>query len=119
MDGALTGARIVWAALFGIVLVYTGWVVARQGWDFVSPFYGAIARGDWQGQFNTDFHVMLILSGWWVAWREGRSARGMLLAILALGLGAPFLCVYLFVLSLQRGATPLWLLAGNRVEQVK
>jgi hypothetical protein len=119
MDRQMTTARIVWAALFVVVLVYTGWVVSRFGWDFVSPFYGAIARGDWQGQFNTDFHVMLILSAWWVAWRAGWSGRGLLRALLALGFGAPFLCAYFFLLSLQRGATPLWLLAGDRVERVQ
>ena len=113
----MADARILWAGLLAIVVLYTGWVVSRNGWNSVSPYYAAIARGDWQGQFNTDFHGMLILSAWWVAWREGWSGRGLLRALPALGLGAPSLRAYLFLLSLQRDATPEWLMTGNRAER--
>ncbi|MFZ2987634.1 hypothetical protein [Ideonella sp.] len=96
------------------VLAYTGLVLARQGTDFLSVFFGDIAGMSWAGQFNLDFMGMLVLSASWVAWRHCFSAGGIALAALALVGGTPFLCIYLLVEMARHGGDVRAVLLGQR-----
>ena len=109
----MNAARALWLVLLLAVGVYTAAVIRAHGLDFVTPFFGAIREGGWQGQFTADFLAMLILSAAWTGWRNRWSPRGILLALLALGFGAPFLCIYLLYLSSRPGASIQSLLLGD------
>ena len=116
MDGTVivVAFRLLLVAILVALVGYTVPVIGREGWDFVTPFFSAIAGGGWQGQFNTDFLVMLILSALWTAWRNNLGATGMALAVLALLFGAAFLCAYLFYLSYNEQGDARRIMVGNR-----
>lgn len=107
--------RVLLLAMAGSLLVYTGVVIQRHGWDLLSVFFGDMARLAWPGQFNLDFTFMLTLSGLWVAWRHRFSAGGLALGLLAFFGGASFLSVYLLALSLQAGGDVRRMLLGDRL----
>lgn len=97
----MTGFRIVLATLWLMLAAYTGFVIARHGIDLLPIFFGDIAALGWPGQFNLDFLCFLTLSALWTAWRNGFSAGGLLLAIVAFFGGAGFLLPYLLWLSIR------------------
>lgn len=90
--------RIMCIVIFGLLAGYTLPVLQAEP-NLFPAFFGAIAGGGWQGQFNLDFLVMLAFSGLWVAWRHGFTPAGLGLGLLAFLGGAMFLSVYLFILS--------------------
>ncbi len=101
----MTGFRILLAAIFCGLTIYTGVAVAGSGWNLLAVFFGDMAKLGWPGQFDLDFMMMLALSALWVAWRHRFSPAGLGLAALAFFGGSLFLSIYLLVLSLQaRGA---------------
>lgn len=97
----MTGFRIVLATLWLTLAAYTGFVIAWHGIDLLPIFFGDIAALGWPGQFNLDFLCFLTLSALWTAWRNGFSAGGLLLAIVAFFGGAGFLFPYLLWLSIR------------------
>ncbi len=72
------------------VAVYTVVVIGREGLNLFAVFLGNMMAWNWSGQFNLDFLTYLLLSGLWVAWREGFSIRGWALGALASVLGIVF-----------------------------
>lgn len=92
--------RIWCVVIFAVLAVYTAPVFIAEP-NLFPAFFGAIAAGGWQGQFNLDFMFMLTLSGLWVGWRHRWTAAGSALALLAFLGGAAFLSVYLLVQSLR------------------
>jgi hypothetical protein len=109
--------RVLLASIVGIVLVYTGIVGATQGWNFMPVFFEDIFAMRWPGQFNLDFSCLLLLSGLWLAWRHQFSSLGIALGFLALVGGAPLLCTYLFITSIQaKGDVKVLLLGKARAE---
>ena len=97
----MTLFRCFLAALLAVIAAYTGVVVAQHGLNLLPVFFGDIGAMDWPGQFNLDFLGMLMLSALWTAWRNEFTPKGLLLGLLALLFGAPFLAIYLLVLSVQ------------------
>ncbi len=93
--------RILLAAIFVPIVLYTGVVVAEHGPGLLTIFFGDIVRMGWRGQFNVDFMGFLLLSGTWLGWRHHFSPAGRVLMFLGFFLGAPFLTAYLFVASFQ------------------
>jgi hypothetical protein len=110
----MTGFRILLVAIIAIVGVYTVFVVGEHGMDFLSPFYGDIAKMGWPGQFNMDFHAFLILGSAWLMWRHHFSPLGLLFGLCIFAGGAPFLCTYLLVASFQAKGDVKELLLGNQ-----
>lgn len=111
----MTAFRSLLMALWLILAAYTGVVVVRHGLDLLPIFFGDIATFTWPGQFNLDFLCFLLLSALWTAWRNGFSAIGLLLALVALFGGAGFLLLYLLVLSFRhRGDMRAILLGPDR-----
>ena len=102
------------ATILLVLVVYTSVVILQYGWGLFPIFFGDIFAVNWRGQFNADFMAMLALSALWVAWRNQFTAKGLTLAVLAFFGGAPFLCIYLLVLSrMHEGHLPTILLGGN------
>lgn len=83
------------------ILVVTFNVIANSGLDFITTFFTPIfAMSDWQGQFNFDFSLYVILSGVWMAWRSGFKSYGIALGLLA-PFGMFFFAPYLLYLTLR------------------
>lgn len=100
----MTAFRLYLIVAFTALLTFTAYVIGRDGMNLLPVFFGAIADGHWPGQFNADFLSMLVLSALWTGWRNGWSAGGWALALLAFFFGGPFLMAYLLVLlHLEKG----------------
>lgn len=95
--------RLLCVIIFVSLSVYTGPVFMAEP-NLFPAFFGQIAAGGWQGQFNLDFLFMLTLSGLWVGWRHGLNPAGLALGVVAFLGGAQFLSVYLFVQSFRCGS---------------
>lgn len=106
--------RILLAAIFITIAVYTVPVALNHGLNLLAIFFGDIAAMTWPGQFNLDFLGFLILSAFWTAWRNHYSAGGLGLAVLAFFFGAPFLTMYLLVLSFKTGGNVKEMLLGEQ-----
>lgn len=107
--------RLLLILMLVSIVVYTGGVISTHGIDFVSVFFGDIAKQNWAGQFNLDFMGLLLLCAVWVAWRHRFSAAGLGLACVAAVGGTPFLCVYLLVESFRiRGDVRALLLGAQQ-----
>ncbi len=103
--------------IFSTIVVYTIVVVADHGLGLLPIFFGDIAEMEWPGQFNLDFFGFLLLSGFWLAWRNHFSPLGLALGVLGVFGGAPVLTAYLFVTSLQaEGDVRILLLGPERAK---
>lgn len=110
-------ARLLFAGLWLVLAIYTGFVIAGHGLGLLPIFFGDIGRLTWPGQFNLDFLCFLILSALWTAWRNSFSVQGLALAVLAFFGGAGFLLPYLLILSFkERGSLPAILLGSNNAQ---
>ncbi|MXW03389.1 MAG: hypothetical protein F4X59_14885 [Holophagales bacterium] len=106
--------RLFLGVVFGVIVVYTVFVAMEHGLGLLGIFFGDIAAMTWNGQFNLDFLGFLTLSALWVAWRNGFSPGGLLLAVVALSFGVPFLTLYLFILSQQTNGDVKRMLLGDQ-----
>ncbi len=109
--------RVLLAAIWMIVLTYTGAVIANHGLGFLPVFFGDMISMGWAGQFNLDFMFMLLLGAIWVAWRHEFSLAGLSLAVFAFFGGVFFLSAYLLVTSyLVRGDAVRLLVGAQRAK---
>lgn len=104
--------RLLLVAIFAVVVVYTGVVIANHGMNLLPIFFGDIARMEWPGQFNMDFLGFLALSALWLSWRHRFSAGGLLLGLLGFFGGVPVLTAYLFAASMAAHGDVKVLLLG-------
>jgi hypothetical protein len=84
-------------ALFLATAVYTFQVMQTEGFDLFTPFFQNLTAINWSGQFNLDFSAYLVLSGWWVMYRNSFSAKGIALGVSAMILGIVFFAPYLWL----------------------
>lgn len=103
--------RALCLLIFVSLSAYTAPIVLAEP-NLFPAFFGAIAGGGWQGQFNLDFLFMLTLSGLYVGWRHRGTPAGLLLGLLAFLGGALFLSVWLFVQSFRCDGDVRRLLVG-------
>lgn len=103
--------------LWGGLAFYTGKVVMDHGLNLLPVFFGDMAKWGWPGQFNLDFMMMLFLSASWTAWRNGFSASGMVLAVVAFFGGAGFLLPYLTYLAWRHNGDTAAVLLGAQAEE--
>lgn len=92
--------RTVLVVHLAVLTGYTIVVIQNHGMNLLPVFFGDMAAMAWPGQFNLDFLGFLILSALWTAWRNGFSALGFVLAVIAFFGGMAFLSIYLLILSL-------------------
>ena len=108
--------RLFLFAIIFIVVAYTLPVVMDYGLMSLFPhFFGEMSQLNWQGQFNLDFFAFLLLSGFWIAWRNQFSSLGFLLGFGGVLLGAPYLAFYLLYLSYLTNGNVSQMLLGDRV----
>ena len=112
----MTGFRLLLAAIFIVVAVYTVPVVLEHGLLTLLPtFFSDMSALGWPGQFNLDFMCMLLLSGFYVAWRHRYSPAGLALGVVAFFGGAPFLTAYLLYHSFQADGDVAAMLLGRNI----
>lgn len=111
-NSKMNAFRVLLVVILTTIVLYTIPVIANHGLGLLQIFFGDIAKMSWPGQFNLDFLGFLILSAFWTAWRNGFSAGGLGLAVLAFFFGAPFLTAYLLILSFRTGGDPRAMLLG-------
>lgn len=87
--------------LFLGMAVYTLFTIAGHGINFIPLYLSDIAAMTWRGQINLDFTGYLLLSGLWIAWRNGFSKAGCALGGAASILGMPVFSAYLLYLTYQ------------------
>lgn len=104
--------RLVLLAMTLIIIVFTVMAVSDGGIDLLTPYFQPILAMSWQGQFNVDFACYLVLSGIWMAWRNGFTGGGIALGLLAPPLGILFFAPYLIYLIRQTGGDARKLLLG-------
>ncbi len=92
--------RTVLVLHLAVLTGYTLVVIQNHGMNLLPVFFGDMAAMAWPGQFNLDFMGFLVLSALWTAWRNGFSALGLVLAVIAFFGGMAFLSVYVLILSL-------------------
>ena len=92
--------RTVLVIHLAVLTGYTLVVIQNHGMNLLPVFFGDMAAMAWPGQFNLDFLGFLILSALWTAWRNGFSAIGFVLAVVAFFGGMVFLSIYVLILSL-------------------
>jgi hypothetical protein len=92
--------RTVLVVHLAVLTGYTLVVIQNHGMNLLPVFFGDMAAMAWPGQFNLDFLGFLVLSALWTAWRNGFSALGLVLAVIAFFGGMAFLSVYMLILSL-------------------
>lgn len=108
--------RAFLALMIVVIAVYTAIVIANHGMGLLPTFFGDIAAMTWPGQFNLDFFCFLLLSGLWTAWRNAFSVGGLVLGLIAVFGGLPFLAAYLIYLSYKTdGNINEMLLGASRV----
>lgn len=105
--------RVLFVIQFIGISAYTIYVGTQDGWDLANVFFGDLFALNWSGQFNFDFLNYLLLSGIWVAWRNGFSMAGILLGLLAFIMGIFFFAPYLFYLSSKTKGNIRMMLLGD------
>ncbi len=93
--------RLVMIFLCLVIYGSTFFVMMVNGVDFLTPFFEALLSGTWQGQFNLDFGMYLLLSALWIMWRSGFSGLSIVLGVLAGSLGMLVFAPYLLWLTRQ------------------
>ena len=106
--------RLILAAIFIAISVYTIITISEHGWSLFPVFFGDMAAMGWPGQFNFDFMCFLILSGLRVSWRHHCSVLGLILGLFAFLGGALFLSAYLFINSYKVNGNLNALLLGTQ-----
>ncbi len=109
--------RAILLIMLAIIVIYTSVTISMHGLHLLPHFFGAIATMDWQGQFNTDFMMFLMLSGLWTAWRNGMTGGAIALGIVAVFFGILFLSVYLLYLSYRKNGNMKQILLGVHADR--
>lgn len=116
----MTAFRFFLAVIGLTILFYTLPVVAHHGMGLLAVFFGDIAKMAWPGQFNVDFSSFLLMTMLWVAWRNGFSALGLLLALLVPVGGGMFTSFYvLFLTFATKGDIAAVLLGSERAATLR
>lgn len=113
----MTALRLYLILAWTALVAFTTFVIGRDGFGLLPVFFGDIAAGHWPGQFNADFLTFLALSALWTGWRNGWSAAGWALALLAFFFGGGFLMAYLLILLHREKGDMRRVLLGRRGDE--
>lgn len=80
------------------ILIYTFCVAKDHGWGLIQIFIDNVSALTWNGQFNLDFSCYLLLSGFWIMWRDKFSISSILIGLIASVAGIIFFAPYLLYL---------------------
>ena len=104
---------------FVLILTYTIVAISNDGWNLVPIFVGNLLAFTWNGQFNLDFALYLMLSGLWIAWRHDFSGAGIALGLVASVAGMLFFAVYLFVVAGRANTIDELLLGARKTKTIE
>jgi|688.fasta_scaffold1852417_1 hypothetical protein len=96
------------------LLTYTFLVFQKEGADLFSVFTNNLLSLNWSGQFNLDFMCYLILSGFWIIWRNKYSSKSIPLGLAAMVLGIVLFAPYILWLTNKENGDLKRVLIGNR-----
>jgi hypothetical protein len=96
------------------LLTYTFLVFQKEGADLFSVFINNVLSLNWSGQFNLDFLCYLILSGFWVMWRNKFGTNSIILGLVAMVLGIVIFAPYLLWLTIKENGNIKRVLIGDR-----
>ena len=103
-------------AIMGLGLaVYSGFVIAEHGPNFVPFYFADLGRVGWPGQFDLDFTILIVLAATWIVWRERGSVTSIVLAILLVPFVSMLLTSYLLYLSWRERGDIVRMLVGDRI----
>jgi hypothetical protein len=105
--------RIYLVIVIASLGTYTMIVGLHHGWHLLPIFFTDLAAMTWPGQFNFDFSTFLLLSGFWLAWRNQFSVGGLALGILGVFGGMMVLAPYLLYAGYQAHGDVRVLLLGK------
>ena len=106
--------RALLVLIFVAIVVYTVPVVLNHGLGVLfTTFFGDMLNMGWPGQFNLDFFGFLLMSGFWMAWRNNFSPFGLVLGAFGVVGGAPLLTAYLLYLSFATNGDAQKMLLGE------
>lgn len=109
---ALRVFLVLWLTL---MVAYTHLVIAHDGVDFLTPFHAAVARVGWEGQFSLDLAGFLVVTAFWITWRQGASLLALLTALVVVSGGMIGVCAYLLIIGMAaRGDVKVLLLGPGR-----
>ena len=108
----MTQFRLLLSIITVGMAAYTLAVIAQDGINLLPHFLSPIFALTWQGQFNADFSIYLLLAGLWIAWRGGFTGGSIALAVVSACLGILLLAPYLIVLINRTGGNAEHLLMG-------
>jgi hypothetical protein len=77
------------------LLAYTLFVINKEGIILFSVFMNSIFSLNWTGQFNLDFLCYLMLSGFWIMWRNKFTSKSIFIGAVAMVLGIVMFAPYL------------------------
>lgn len=96
------------------LLIYTFITYQIEGPDLFGVFINDIKSLSWSGQFNLDFLCYLILSGFWIMWRNQFTTKSIILGTVAMVLGIVLFAPYLLWLTYKENGDLKRVLVGNR-----
>lgn len=96
------------------LLTYTFFAFQTEGADLFSVFTHNLLSLNWSGQFNLDFLCYLMLSGFWIMWRNKFTDKSILLGLVAMVLGIVLFAPYLLWLTKKENGDIKRLLIGDR-----
>lgn len=111
----MTGFRILLVLMFTTLLLYTTFVVLDSGVNFVPTFFANMFSVGWQGQFNLDFMMLIMVTSLWIAWRHKFSLSGIAIALIWPVAGLMFLSIYLLIASYRANGNVSSILLGDQV----
>lgn len=110
----MTAFRLLLAAMIAALYGYTLVVMSNHGLGLLPIFFGDIAAMTWPGQFNLDFLGFLILSGLWIAWRQGFTPAALGLGLVFIVGGMSVLAPWLLWQSFRTGGDIRRIFLGDR-----
>ena len=108
----MTFFRLLLGIFFLVMSAYTVVTISNEGPNLLPAAISGVQAMGWQGQFNVDFSMFVVLLGLWIAWRHHFTPGGIALAF-CIGLGMIFFAAYLLYLSYQTNGDVVEMLIGS------
>lgn len=96
------------------LLTYTYFAFQTEGANLFGVFASNVLSLNWSGQFNLDFLCYLILSGFWIMWRDRFASKSIVLGLFAMVLGIVMFAPYLLWLTNKENGDIKRVLIGDR-----
>jgi len=96
------------------LIIYTAYTVTLNGWNFLEVAIANVQAINWNGQFALDFNCYLILSAFWIMWRNQFKIKSIIIGIIAMIMGIVVFAPYLLYLLVKEDGNIKRMLVGDR-----